>query len=132
MTRASVWIFVACFPSNRRFFRENHCTCISRILFCTVTLLVSSPQPQRWWKRKKEAKQNLWSCSTLLGRFLCHHCMTNTFTYIRSSLASLMAIVATLILSEILMQRLKYTVALKARSWRSILSLKETWQSVQN
>ena len=38
------------------------------------------------------------------------------FIYLRSSLASLMAIVATLILPEILMQRLKYTVALKAKT----------------
>lgn len=36
--------FIACFLSNRRFFRWNHC--MLRLLFCVVMLLVSSAQPQ--------------------------------------------------------------------------------------
>ena len=76
--RTSIWVpakvdFVACFPSNRLFFRRNRR--ISRSIL-RVNATRSLTQPQQ--RQKRESKQNKNSERTVhfLAGFPCCHCTT--------------------------------------------------------
>ena len=134
--------FVACYPSNRQFFRLNRR--ISRIILRgLVTLLASSAQPQR--RRKRENKQNKNSeqtCRTVFGRFLWRHCKTNNakldchgrlrfrrkYPYQGSSVTSIQSLKCTLSRDRNFLRRLTLVTIMTRDHWSHFLSYISRWK----
>ena len=70
--------FCRAFFIKSSFFQANTKSSHTEHFFCVVTLLASSAQQYSNDRNEKiRKKQTLWTCSTLCGKIICHHCMTN-------------------------------------------------------